>query len=77
MSIYPNPVLNQKLVIEIENDLLIGVKIFTLDGKLIKQLEANKTEKIEINVEEVPEGKYILKLTGERNNYSKAVQILK
>ena len=77
LSIYPNPVLNQKLVIEIENDLLIGVKIFTLDGKLIKQLEANKTEKIEINLEEVPEGKYILKLTGERNNYSKAIQILK
>lgn len=56
-NIYPNPT-SQKVFIEM-NDEVFKVEIYTLLGKLIASEQNNKT----INVEEIPAGTYILKVT--------------
>ena len=61
-QLYPNPVGS---FVTIEAPMLINdVKIFTMDGQLVKVVKGVKDTTVKINVEELPQGVYIVNVLG-------------
>ena len=61
-QLYPNPVGS---FVTIEAPMLINdVKIFTMDGQLVKVVKGVKDTTVKINVEELPQGVYIVNTLG-------------
>lgn len=62
IKIYPNPVGS---TFTLEAPMTIGkVKIFTMDGQLVKVVKGVKDTTVKINVDELPQGMYIVNTLG-------------
>lgn len=63
ISVFPNPAKN--LIVIVANQSIAQVKIFNLQGQEIKTSFENK-----LNIEEIPNGNYFLKVVFENNTYA-------
>ena len=77
VNIYPNPA-SEFLLLEMkEGAKLISVKIYSLDGRLLKELAA-KGSRVEFNVRDLQNGNYIIIIEDDMGNVtSKKVQIIR
>jgi PKD repeat protein len=75
-TVIPNPVVD-KLSIQLNNDdiKLFNLKIFDLTGKIIKFKELNAISDIEVQVEEIKEGSYLLQLETNQGSYFKQIVV--
>ena len=61
-DIYPNPA-TESILIDLEGIRKhVSVEIYSLAGYLIKQIRTDNTDKIEININDVPNGMYLVKI---------------
>jgi len=67
VSIYPNPTLSS-LYFKTSNNVINKVKLFSIQGQLVKYVESESIE--EINIDDLPNGLYILKAFEIDNNQS-------
>lgn len=75
IKIVPNPVSNF-LTIEIKEDLggnNLLFEIISLDGRLVRTWKSIVTEKMEINLQDLPKGFYVLKIEGKDKIISKKI----
>lgn len=61
ISIYPNPT-NSIFTVESKNQKIVGVEIYSIDGKLIYNNSLNKTERFELDISNYSKGIYILNI---------------
>jgi hypothetical protein len=73
--IYPNPILNQKLIIKSKEGIIKELEIFALDGKLMmsKKLDGFQNE-IDLNM--ISNGLYFIKIQTSKGDYNQKIQIL-
>lgn len=80
---YPNPFNpNTTLEFVVENDQRVDVALFDIFGKKIgtyfsSEVTANNTQRVNVNVGNLPSATYILKVTGQSFSHSQMVQLLK
>jgi hypothetical protein len=78
-GLYPNPATdNIQLSFSMEEDDSYAVSLFDLQGRLVKQLKKEKidvgtTQNLEISVTDIPNGLYILKISGKMDYYNQKV----
>ncbi len=70
ISIFPNPA---KEIINVTATVSLKGRITTIDGRLVKELIAPDS----IDVSELPEGIYLLKLISEESGFSKSYKLVK
>jgi len=75
VSIFPNPV-QDLLKIEFSEETPREIKLYSIDGKLIKIQKVN-TERVFLNVKGFPEGLYYMSLIFENQIFSKKITIAK
>lgn len=74
LNVFPNPT-KGKAEIQLE-DGFTEVGLFNLQGRLILELEAPKTMKMDIDLSALPAGTYILKATGKDKAISEKLMLL-
>jgi hypothetical protein len=68
LNIFPNPSNNYVNVLIPEESLPAEIKLFNINGKLIKSTEATSTYNI-LNIENLNAGMYIIKISGSKSVY--------
>ncbi len=63
IEVYPNPVVNVINIVSKEHNFNT-LKIYDLDGRLVKSLTFKETDKESIDVSDLKSGMYLLKITG-------------
>lgn len=58
-QVYPNPA-NQSLTIQLAEGQLVGIQIWTLDGKLIKENTSLSAKEYQLDTSEIPDGLYLV-----------------
>ena len=71
ISVYPNPASNI-LNISSTNEKINNIALFTILGQEILKLETNNRNQVNVDIEHLNEGVYVLKIN---NNYAKKVII--
>jgi hypothetical protein len=67
LSVFPNPT---EKTVKIESDEeIITYSLYTLNGKLFANAHGNNQSLVEIDMEELPSGIYILQLSTQNSNY--------
>lgn len=76
ISVYPNPVLNSKqITIKIKNKMINKINFFTITGKEVITKTAYMQNEITLDLQDIPSGIYILKLTTENKTETKKIVI--
>ena len=65
-SIYPNPAQNEIFILHEKNSDILDVKIYDLQGRLVKAIILN-SDNSKINLSELSEGSYLLKINTKKN----------
>lgn len=72
--IYPNPILANDLTIVNPNSLLKSIILRDITGKLVPVIFISESDKIKLNVMDLPKGVYTLTITDQlNNNYNKKI----
>ena len=74
VQIYPNPVTNGKIYINVETNSVKNIELCDMLGKRILSAEMNGYQK-ELNVSNLKAGVYILKLSEKNNNVTRKIVI--
>jgi len=74
VQIYPNPVTNGKIYINVETNTTKSIELYDMLGKRILSTEMNGYQK-ELNVSNLKAGVYILKLSEKNNNITRKIVI--
>jgi len=76
LLVYPNPVSeNLKIKVDLKQNVTSEISLFTIDGKMIKKVSASLkpgVQIIEIPVEGILPGNYMLEMTTEKGRYSQS-----
>ncbi|HTN45691.1 MAG TPA: T9SS type A sorting domain-containing protein [Flavipsychrobacter sp.] len=73
-SLYPNPVKDRINIEVIQSDKPVNVSVYDIVGKVVKQASYGKNEKISLDVSDLQNGNYIVKLvSGSRSKQEKVV----
>ncbi|MCT4640570.1 MAG: choice-of-anchor J domain-containing protein [Bacteroidales bacterium] len=75
VKVYPNPVKNNLLFINTDNDIITKVELFTSDGKLVYSDKGDAKEIWQIDMSKMPEGYYFVRVT--TNNGIRTAKIVK
>jgi hypothetical protein len=65
---YPNPV-DQELTIEFEQEFTGRVEMLDMNGRILLQQRRSNSLRTTLNTSDLPPGTYLLKLTGDGDNY--------
>lgn len=76
-SVYPNPILGRG-TIHFENGGTYTINVFDMLGNVVSQREVkvNGNEKIELNLEQVPNGVYLLNIAGQNSNKTIKLRVI-
>ena len=78
MRIYPNPS-NGKFTVSFENETsLQSIKIYSIIGSLVKDIAVNtNTKNVDVDMSDVNEGIYIVKIDGANGSFTQKINIIK
>lgn len=77
LNVYPNPS-HGKFYIEIENQTITSVQVFGQDGKKVYHSDAtNGSKELLVNIEELSNGTYTIKVETQNLNYYRKILIIK
>jgi len=67
VSIYPNPISNQELLISSSNQIL-SITILNIQGEEIRKLNNIKSDKVTLDIQDLTSGSYVVKIIDQQNN---------
>jgi hypothetical protein len=70
MTVYPNPAQNEITIRLNALDQMKEIKIYSLNGSLIKTMRVSGIEET-ITIDELPNGNYLIELQSEKGAYHK------
>ena len=81
VGVYPNPATNKVISsFALENDDTYTVGLYDLNGRVLKQLKKDNTDKgsiqtVEMDVNDVPNGIYVVRINGSVDHFSQRVVV--
>ncbi len=72
ISVYPNPV-TDKLNIRFPEAGDYGVSLYDLTGREIIQIQSNSADHIQLDVNALGQGQYVLKVVGNKGSMTKSI----
>jgi len=73
-NIYPNPVSDYIYIDLVDKTKKYSIAIYSIQGRLIKEVKAENTGSVKLNMMDVPSGSYLLKISAGNNVQSKVIQ---
>ncbi len=76
-SIYPVPAKDFLFVKSVDEQLIGNVAVYSINGTLMKTIEGNQVEMLEVPCNELNNGFYIMKISGDRSSCFRKFSVLK
>lgn len=80
MVVYPNPTKDGKVWIDTKNSRMKSISVYDISGKNIGSLSANQIKQTEgkyiLDLQNYPDGTYIIKVETDQNTVSKTIQVM-
>lgn len=74
VKLYPNPVIDM-MNISSENELIESIEIFDMQGRSIRNIDANNQREVQVSVEDLPNAIYLVKVKTDKG--IKALKVVK
>ncbi|WBU91018.1 T9SS type A sorting domain-containing protein [Cellulophaga omnivescoria] len=65
-KLFPNPAVNETIFVSANDEKIVYVKVYDLQGKLLIGKQDNSTL-LKINISEIPPGTYVIEITGTKS----------
>lgn len=76
-SIFPNPAKTLVSVVSPDGMLIDYAQLLTLQGEVIETVNGNHQKQVELSLENIPSGLYVLRISSGGNSYTKRLEVIK